>query len=94
MAVARFLPDGTLDPAFFPTQITYGLRYISYDLAAPNRDLANGVALQGGRIVVSGEVDGVGKPYAGYVRLENQYVFADGFESATLDLWSQSTGAP
>lgn len=86
MAVARLSIDGSLDGTFHPPG--NGRRLVDFDIAAPENDLANRLALQGGRIVLGGQVDIAGDSTSvGLARLENQWIFAGGFDGQEVSDW-------
>lgn len=86
MAVARISLDGSFDGTFYPSG--NGRRMVDFDVAAPENDLANRVALQVGRIVLGGQVDIAGDTTSiGLARLTNQWIFAGGFEALEVDDW-------
>jgi uncharacterized delta-60 repeat protein len=78
-AVARLLSSGSqpLDGTFG----SGGRRVVPFDEGGSIADVANDVTLgQGGRITVVGSVATAAGPAVGAARLENAYIFADGFE--------------
>jgi uncharacterized delta-60 repeat protein len=85
-ALARLLPDGTPDPALGG----HGRTTIWFDLGGDLADRADAIALQAdGRILVAGKAQvGNGNDDFAVVRLENDYIFADCFESGGLAAWS------
>ncbi len=85
MAVARLNLDGSLDPDFCGGD---GQRVLDFDVGGYADDLAYRVALQNGRIVLAGAVDiGSDVQSVGIARLQNSYVFADGFEVPQAPGW-------
>jgi uncharacterized delta-60 repeat protein len=86
MAVARISLDGSFDGTFYPSG--NGRRMVDFDVAAPENDLANRLALQVGRIVLGGQVDIAGDiTSVGLARLTNQWIFAGGFEALEVGDW-------
>jgi len=86
MLVARLLPDGSFDPDFYPAGS--GVRTVEFDVGSPYDDHAYRVALQNGRVVLGGSVDGAGGiATVGVARLLNSYVFGDGFEGPQAPGW-------
>ena len=62
-------------------------RYFSFEAAPGGTDAAYGIDLSSGQPVLFGEAN-FGDPQGMFVaRLENAYVFADGFESGTTSAW-------
>jgi uncharacterized delta-60 repeat protein len=88
MAVARILPSGALDPKFFPTSITHGLRLVEFDLVGDGEDAATRVLLQNGRIVLGGSAELLsGDQALALARLHNANLFADSFETGDDGRW-------
>ena len=86
MAVARLSLDGSLDGTFYPPGD--GRRLVNFDISAPENDLANRLVLPGGRIVLGGQVDiAVDSTSVGLARLENQWIFAGGFDGQEVSDW-------
>lgn len=84
--VARLLPTGSapLDPSFSGD----GRRTIDFDLGGSNWDGAQDVEIDPrGRIVVSGYAQTVDSFAVAVARLQNGYIFADGFEWGTTGAW-------
>ena len=87
-AAVVWMPDGadglTLDPSFSGD----GRRVVDFDLGGLGWDGAQDVALDPqGRIVVSGYAQTADNFAVAVVRLENAYIFADGFEWGTTGSW-------
>lgn len=86
MAAARLGIDGSFDGTFYPSG--NGRRMVDFDIAAPENDLANRLALQQGRIVLGGQVDIAGGVTSiGLARLKNQWIFAGGFDQLEVGDW-------
>ncbi|MCB9377364.1 MAG: hypothetical protein H6511_01180 [Holophagales bacterium] len=84
--IARLLSTGgaPLDPSFSGD----GRRVVDFDLGGLGWDGAQDVALDPqGRIVVSGYAQTADNFAVAVVRLENAYIFADGFEWGTTGSW-------
>jgi len=91
MAVARLLPSGSLDPEFFPTSFTHGLRLVEFDLGGTNEDTAAEVLLQRGRIVLGGSATrDSGDLAVALARLHNALLLADAFETGDARYWATS----
>lgn len=89
----RYSATGELDPTFG----FGGLSLIPFDAGPDDHDDDYGwaMAMQGGRVVVAGgvEVNAAGDNRVGLARLDVALIFADGFGSGGVSLWSSSTGA-
>ncbi len=85
--IARLLASGDepLDPSFSGD----GRRTLAFDLAGSGEDVLTALALDPtGRIVVAGPIyDGDSAFSLGIVRLQNGYIFADGFEWGNTAAW-------
>lgn len=84
--VARLLATGDtpLDPAFSGD----GLRSFAFNEGGTFNDRATDLTLgQGGRITVVGSVSTDTGLAIGAIRLENDYIFADGFEMGRKESW-------
>src|SRR5690606_33586924 len=84
--VVRLLPDGSLDPTFDND----GRVVVDFDLTTNGRDVANGLTLSGGRVVLAGTVENAGSNNGGafgLARLQSTLIFTDGFESGSTVAW-------
>jgi uncharacterized delta-60 repeat protein len=83
--IARLLPNGSLDSDFGPN----GSVTVPYDMpGADGHDMAWAIDLQGGKPVIAGNVqhsDGNLRP--AIARFETALIFADGFDTATVNAW-------
>ncbi|MEO5558683.1 MAG: hypothetical protein ABIO49_02930 [Dokdonella sp.] len=77
-AIARLNPDGSLDNQFG----VLGKKVLDFGFTNPSNQLMLGVALQGTQIIASGliVVPGTGAQDNIVVRLQNDLIFADGYE--------------
>ncbi len=86
MAVSRLSLDGSFDGQFYPPG--GGSRLVDFDVAPPEHDDARRLGLQNGRIVLAGQVDIANNVSSiGLARLQNQWVFADGFDLPEFSGW-------
>ena len=85
--VARRLLSGALDPVFA------GGSWVPVAFPEGGSHRPNEIALQGGRVVVGGTlfVDQPATDFAAVARLQNAYVFVDGFEVGSSWFWSSTT---
>ncbi len=84
--VVRLLPDGSLDPTFDND----GRVVVDFDLTPDGRDVANGLTLSGGKVVLAGTVENAGSSNGGafgLARLQSTLIFTDGFESGSTVAW-------
>lgn len=84
--VVRLLPDGSLDPTFDND----GRVVVDFDLTSNGRDVANGLTLSGGKVVLAGAVENAGSSQGGafgLARLQSTLIFTDGFESGSTVAW-------
>lgn len=85
--VARTRADGQLDPTFDGN----GLARYSIDRTTNGEDVALAIALEGGRPVVAGYAyDAADETDFALVRLQNDYLFCDGFEGGNAGRWTAS----
>jgi len=87
-AVYRLLPDGAPDAGFG----LFGFSLVNFAGGGPNHDGPYGLALApDGRIVVAGDAtrSASGDLDFAVARLQNDYVFADAFESGGTGAWSR-----
>jgi len=94
MLVMRLLPDGLRDPSFYPTALTSGIRLLQFDEGGVTTDYGSRIVLQGGRIVVGGELVVADGADLGLARLLARAVFSDGFESGNPATWSVVLNGP
>ncbi len=89
----RYSATGEPDPTFG----FGGLSLVSFDAGPDDHDNDYGwdMAIQTGRVVVAGgvEVNAAADYRVGLARLDVELIFADGFASGGVSLWSSSTGA-
>jgi uncharacterized delta-60 repeat protein len=77
----------SVDPDFGSGAEPDPLTYFSFEAAPGGTDAAWGIALAAGRPVLFGEAN-FGDPQGMFVaRLDNAYLFADGFESGSTNSW-------
>jgi len=77
------------DPLF----ATQGERVIDFDFGGGNKETVAEALLSSGRIVLAGTADETPTTTTGFlVRLNNSYLFADGFEWGTAADWSGGVG--
>mgnify|MGYP001183622656 CR=1 FL=1 len=84
--LARLDSDGLLDPTFDGN----GWATYDFDLTASGRDIANAVALVGGRAVAVGVAENNNSSSGGavaVVRTQSTLIFTDGFERHSLSAW-------
>ncbi|MEO7793237.1 MAG: hypothetical protein ABIV06_00575 [Thermoanaerobaculia bacterium] len=85
--VARTGADGDLDVTFDGN----GLARYSIDRTTNGEDVAFAIALEGGRPVVAGYAfDALHEADFALIRLQNDYVFCDGFEGGNTGEWTDS----
>lgn len=83
--VARTDADGDLDASFDGN----GLARYSIDRTSNGEDGALAIALEGGRPVIAGfGYDAADEPDFALIRLQNSYVFCDGFEGGNSGAWT------
>jgi len=92
----RYLPTGTLDPAFH----VFGYNHVPFDAGTGPRidDFGYAVAFQAGRVLLAGDAtvdgpSGYAETRIAMARLKTDLVFADGFEGEGVGFWSKATGA-
>ncbi len=83
-AVARLRTDGGLDSSFGAS----GRRRVDPDIGGSLHDRAYAVALDHGRILLVGSAAVTSSHGVALVRLQNAYLFADGFDLGTTASWS------
>lgn len=77
----------SVDPTFGSGAEPDPLTYFSFEAVPGGTDAAWGIGLAAGRPVLFGEAN-FGDPQGMFVaRLENAYIFADGFESGSTNAW-------
>ena len=83
IAVARLKPDGSLDTSFGAS----GRRRVDLDIGGSLDDRAYAVALDRGRILLAGSAAVSNTHGVALVRLQNAYLFADGFDLGSTSPW-------